>query len=78
MSVKSSAETLQPFLDFILNIFIGVEVVTSEVILHFENSWETSSANQDCMANAEEFLKHRISRNLCLWEHCDDEHCCVK
>jgi len=50
-------------------------VVTSEVILHFENKWQSNIANQDCMVDAEEFLKPRISRNSCLWERCDVKHC---
>ena len=32
-------------------------MLTSEVILHFENTWEFDSANQDCMVDAEEFFK---------------------
>ena len=50
-------------------------MVASEVILHFENRWESDSANQDCMVDVEEFLKPRISRNSCLWENCDIKHC---
>jgi hypothetical protein len=50
-------------------------VVTSEVILHFENRWESNSANQDSMVDTEEFLKPGFSRNSCFWENCDIKHC---
>lgn len=53
-------------------------MVTAEVILHFENRWESDSANQECMVDAGGFLKPRISRNSSLWEHCDVKHCCAK
>jgi len=61
-------------LDFILNIFTGVELLTSEVICHL---WDGSPTvpNQDCVMDVEEFCSTRSSRASQLWQHCKVEHC---
>ena len=49
-------------LDFILNIFTGVELLTSEVLCHLWDGGPTVS-NQDCVMDVEEFCSPRSSRD---------------
>ena len=73
-SVKSFTEKnwalgKQPFLELILNLFTGMELMISEVPFHLWEQMEVMVQDQDCMVDEEEFPSPRGSRDSQLWQH---------